>query len=1016
MAGLTSQPDEGYSEDPLSGSSAFPGYLFKPREDAVTTLAATRETFPAWLAQHISGLSIADKTELTMAILSDLPTSVVMEIVQQLNPRLYIDFVRHLPPEICLKILGYLDPLSLLNFAKSCKEWYELALDRKLWEHLYEMEGWRARRSEIMAWERKFNAETLLVQSPNPLQRSQSDEDGPPHKKRVVSVAPAEVDSDMIMADADGTIRQEPADMEMTGISLFGDGGSNSNSARTTGISQRMSDLDMRSSNSSAANGRSLDKGKGRETTPAKFLGGTNSTTGLAKSTLAMWDEASKRYRISWKYLYSMRRLLESNWELAKYTNFQFPHPDHPEEGHGECVYTIQYNSDYLVSGSRDRTIKIWDMRTRRCLRTLAQHRGSVLCLQFDSDPQEDILVSGSSDSDVIIWRFSTGEVLKVLDTAHRESVLNLKFDHQILVTSSKDKMLKVFNRKTLRFGDMGYPKDAEPNREGKNMNHIPEPEDYPEIPPWTEIGVLFGHSAAVNTVQIHHNEVVSASGDRHVKVWDWTTQACLRTIVGHHKGIACVLYDGRRIVSGSSDAQIKIFDAQTGLEVACLRSHRELVRTVQAGFGDLPYSKDEDEAEARRVDADYFEAVRSGRIEEPERSTRRPARREANAGSRRPEDICAYGAKLPPGGGGGKYGRIVSGSYDASIIIWRRDKEGVWKDQHRLKQEDAALAARMQVQTSQNASRIALRQPNQVIIPGPHNGALTGAQPPSTAGSSVIQPPPNPMPAALNLQAESSTLDTPGAATLDDIRRIIEEAVTSGQHGFVRALALHPQILAQRHYVETVIDSQSSPVLRSQLRQAFSAALIRAQFEHARNRREAMRAQEDLAAPVPAPAAGSSAGPSNSTSTTTQARPGNTDTATSATARPTPAAAVPVPPQTTAQIAAAAAAHQAHAQLARAPAGGVRLHQVHNPIVLDNLLSDALAQTQIHSPTQTPRPHFAYPFSPDIRQANSCVFKLQFDVRQIIACSQSSVILGWDFCNGDPELEEVCRFFEPVQ
>ncbi|KAM7190869.1 F-box/WD repeat-containing protein 1A [Naviculisporaceae sp. PSN 640] len=1000
MADFNSQTDEGYSEDPLSGPSTLP----KSPAGAVTALGQSRPSFPAWLIQHISGMSTADKTDLTMAILSDLPTSAVIQIVNQLTPRLAIDFVHRLPPEICLKILGYLDPVSLVNVARCCKEWRELALDRKLWEHLYYGEGWRAKPQEIKAWELKVNGESMSVSSPYSLPRTQSNDDGPPHKKRVLSASSANGDSDMIMLDADGALRQEPADMEMTGISLFGDGVSRSASTRTTGISQRLGDLDMRGSSSSSAKGKGIDKGKGRASTPGSTVTqssekGTTSS-GLTKSTLWVLDEASGRYRINWNYLYTMRRRLESNWELGKFTNFQFPHPDHPEEGHGECIYTLQYNSDYLVSGSRDKTIKIWDMHTRRCIRTLAGHTGSVLCLQFDSDPEEDIIVSGSSDTNVIIWRFSTGEVLKKLETAHQESVLNVKFDNRILVTSSKDKTIKVFNRRTLRYGDVGYP-DVEPvSLYGGQISS--NPDDYPSLKPWSQIACLEGHGAAVNTVQIHDNEIVSASGDRHIKIWDWVNKACIRTIVGHMKGIACVLYDGRRIVSGSSDSYVKVFDRVTGLEVACLRSHQELVRTVQAGFADLAYSKEEDEAEARRVDTEWVKAVASGLIEEPVRGSRRPQRVRPNAGSRRPEDICATGAKLPPGGGGGKYGRIVSGSYDASIIIWRKDKEGVWRDQHRLKQADAALAAMGQARAP--VAIFPVRQPNQP--PGAHGGLPTGAHASLATAPSIIQPPVNPMVAALNPQGESSSSDRAAPTTLDDLRQIIEQAVQGGQQAFGRALAMHPQILSQRHYVETVIDSQFSPVVRSQLRQAFSAALIRAQFEQARSRREAMRAQENRAASGVVSAGGSSS---------TQARPGTNETA-GATTRPTPAAAALVPPtQTiTAQMAAALAAHQAHAQPPHAPAG-VRVHQVLPPVAPDGSAS-ALPQVQGPPPVVSAPADIGQPPTFDHHTNAPRMFKLQFDAHQIIACSQSSVIVGWDFCNGDPELEEASRFFDTVQ
>ncbi|KAK3312866.1 hypothetical protein B0H66DRAFT_569035 [Apodospora peruviana] len=1061
MAGFSSQPDEGYSEDPLNPLSTSASFVFKPREDAISALGAARPgaEFPAWLMQHISSLSLSDKTELAMALLSDLPTSIISQIVEELNPRLYIDFVRYLPPEVCLKILGFLDPVSLINVARACRAWYDLALDRKLWEQLYLMEGWRAKMDEIQAAEHKVNEATSSYSSQ--LQRTQSEEDGHAHKKRVVSVSPApDADVDMVMIDADSTLKQEPADMEMEGFSIFGDP-TLAPSRVKTGISQKMSDLDMRSSASMSSKGKSLDKGKGvsppaRTTAPGTKDDLSQKGYALTKSTLWAWDGISKQYRINWKYLYTMRRKLESNWELGKFSNFQLPHPDHPEEGHGECIYSLQYNPTYLVSGSRDRTLKIWDMKTRRCIRTLAKHRGSVLCLQFDSDPEEDIIVSGSSDSDIIIWKFSTGKEIQTLRHAHRESVLNVKFDKRILVTCSKDKTIKIFNRRPLRYGDLGYQEVDPVPRNIKNYGYSMNinPDDLPQTPPWTMIGCLEGHGAAVNAVQIHDREIVSASGDRHIKVWDWPTQACTRTFVGHNKGIACVQYDGRRIVSGSSDNEVKVFDRQTGLEVASLRSHSSLVRTVQAGFGDLPYSVEDDAAEARRVDAEYFKALESGRLEEKDRQ--RQGRRQGNAGSRRPEDICAYGAKLPPGGGGGKYGRIVSGSYDTSIIIWRRDKEGIWKDQHHLKQEEAAAAAMRQGRTQLGVPgeiplHPSMRRAPLVPPPGGQPGGAPSSATPSaphqagtlpatstqsgtsprngsssaplatTSGPSA--PPPAPTLAPLSDNPMSAILSP---AAVEHYQSIIDQAVQGGQQTFTRALAHYPPILSLRVYVEAAIDSQSSPVVRSQLRQAFSAALIRAQFEQARHRREAMRAQENMAAAAGAAAAGSS-----NTSTTQPNTAAGGEAAGSSTARPTPAAAQYVPQASTtahmatATAAAAAAAHQAHAQLHHAPDQGVHLHQVPVPALSLPPLSPVIPAPA--APQHHPHhaggvdggaahnvPHHAPAEAHDT--ANPArVFKLQYDARRIICCSQTSVIVGWDFCNGDAELEEASRFFGTV-
>jgi F-box and WD-40 domain protein 1/11 len=984
--------------------------------------------------------------ELAMYILNSLPTSAISQIVENLHPRLYIDFVRYLPPEVCLKILEYLDPISLINVARCCRAWHNLALDRQLWEKLYYLEGWKALTNEIAQAEREKNGPS----STPVLRRTSSHDGGHAYKKRAISVSPpTDADPDTVMVDVSAVPVHHPAAEHVPEASIFG-----GPSSQRSGFGVWNGTVSR--SNSSSAR---LDKGKGRARSPPES---TDKSSGksvflqtvmeprIPKSTLWVWDAPSSRYRINWKYLYTMRRRLEANWERGKYTNFQFPHPDYPEEGHGECVYSLQFNSQYLVSGSRDRTLKVWDMATRRCLRTLARHKGSVLCLQFDSDPEEDIIVSGSSDSDVIIWQFSTGKPLQILKHAHRESVLNVRFDKRILVTCSKDKTIKIFNRKPLRYGDLGY-KEVDPV--GTNVNYgyaLPmTPDDYPVIPAWTMLGSLEGHSAAVNAVQIHDREVVSASGDRHIKVWDWPTQVCTRTIVGHNKGIACVQYDGRRIVSGSSDNEVKVFDRQTGLEVANLRSHSSLVRTIQAGFGDLPHSVEDDLAEAKKVDEAYFKAVEAGLLDERE-SRPRAGRRPGNAGSRRPEDICAYGAKLPPGGGGGKYGRIVSGSYDATIIIWRRDKEGIWKDQHHFKQEAAALAALQQHRSQQSSvpvhpavhnlvSREALRA-MRATGPGTSSTASVdpaGQQPTGNSSASSRSPangassgPVTLPPLRSMLTMELNQAETASSPQFQQIRQIIDTAVEGGQYALTQAIAAHPVILTHRSYVEAAIDRQQNPLTRSQLRQAYSSALIRAQFEQARQRREALRNQEAA------------------TTTTTTAGPSTSTAAGHAVADVRP----PVPslgPTFSAPSAhMLATAHQAHAHVPQAP----NSHQVPPPAPIPaaahpaatagatpsipsgsggvgggNGLGAAAGHGPAAAPTggvtpghppMPPHPHIAQapvPFDVPDSTNPPRVFKLQYDARRIICCSQRSVIVGWDFCNGDPELEEASRFFGHV-
>lgn len=843
MASFTSPPDEGFSEYPMETQSTS------------DSTVAVRD-----LPSYVTQMSVQDRAQLAVLILNGLPAEDFSRVFEAIKPRLYINFFHHLPSEICLKIFGFLDPRSLIRSAQASQEWMALALNPHLWQALYYQEGFLAIASEIQKFELE-QAGSAVARRP----RSLGSTDGHASKKRSIRDHHFELSSgetgtfasgkgkrpqkcpheDEDMLDADQVVQEQ---------SLFGGSGnitrtfpaqreercSSTDSERTTGSGLVRGPRNSQRSHASSGTSTPLSSAELASypellQSPSKASRGSR----LIKPALYLRDPDTGRLRLNWHHLFTVRRRLEANWEAGKYVNFQLPHPDHPEEAHGECVYTIQYSGKYLVSGSRDHTVRIWNLDTRRLVRApLVGHKGSVLCLQFDADPDEDIIVSGSSDSDVIIWKFSTGEIAQRLHHAHRESVLNVRFDKKILVTCSKDNTIKIFNRRPIRSDDPDYPRDKEFDCVPKVLNNYgfnPAPSAGITIKPaYTLIGCLDGHHAAVNAVQIYNNEIVSASGDRTVKVWDWTTGSCTRTLVGHNKGIACVQYDGRRIVSGSSDNEVKVFDSATTAEVASLRGHTNLVRTVQAGFGDLPYSKEQDQQDAKATDEEFFKAVESGALPDSPSKARRKMK---NAGSRKPEDITAYGAKIPPGGGGGKYGRIVSGSYDETVIIWRRDKNGVWKPQHTLRQADAARAAAKlaRPRLMPTVARLTQDALDAFDMPStrPPLGDATNRGSTSAAESSdpmsQNQAGPSsqtPIYSTSNLPSDHSNTLPIASPYVNYFQTLLQTAVATGPDTLRTILDTHP-ILHLLPTLPTLITSLPSDGLRSEMRAIVSSSRI---------------------------------------------------------------------------------------------------------------------------------------------------------------------------------------------
>ncbi|PSN60935.1 WD40 repeat-like protein [Corynespora cassiicola Philippines] len=887
--------DEGYSEDTRSQSGSDMVMRADSRlGDGVGIDQDAQYPLPDWVLT----MSENDRSEFAYAILRSLRTSSIASIVEKLNPLLHLDPVLHLPPEITFEIFSYLNPETLLRASTLSRTWRTRVLDSPLWKLLFRLEGWNSNFSQVHVSEdaeRKRRAEMKEKErKTRPRAAEDTESDKPSTKKR---------------------LRQRP---------LFGDGASPDN-----GIHDRLEPLSL----DNAKDGRSgwgeqhsaveadespVAKAEDRmegisyhdppavttptaETTRRRKQSNENGDDTTAPTSLATIDPpirpalflTNPEPKVNWQYLYKQKRRLEDNWDAGRFSNFQLPHPNYPQEAHTECVYTIQYSGKYLVSGSRDKSVRIWDLETQRLvLPPLLGHAASVLCLQFDERPGQDIVISGGSDCHVILWQFSTGRMMKKLEKAHSESVLNLRFDDRYLVTCSKDKTIKVWNRNEMWPTDDAYPSSTTKSSARFpsyiiNMQHQTENQHlhFKPLQPYSLIMTLEGHGAAVNAIQILDGQIVSASGDRSVKVWDVRTGACSRTFSGHSKGIACVQFDGRRIVSGSSDETVRIFDRATGAEVACLQGHSNLVRTVQAQFGDLPGNEEELEAEARAVDHSFFEAQRKGLITQ---ELTRAERRARNAGSRDPKALFAYGAKLPPGGGGSRWARIVSGSYDETVIIWKKGADGAWEKSKTLYQNEAVRAA--------------------------------GGRP----------------------------------------RRPVAQNHGHGNHATAAAAANQPQ---------PQIQQQPPPANAVAQQSNFQALAQQAQAQ--------AHAAQNLAQQAQALHAASQAMQSNTANNAAVATSTGTHNATGGAGA-----------QTGATVGQNAGAQPA--QHGGAP--NVAPHHHH------------------HGPH-----HHHHPLAGPLnggQSTNSRVFKLQFDARRIICCSQDPTIVGWDFANNDKDIMLASRFF----
>ena len=83
--------------------------------------------------------------------------------------------------------------------------------------------------------------------------------------------------------------------------------------------------------------------------------------------------------------------------------------------GHTDIVLSVTFSSDdtCIVSGSCDKSVRIWDASMGALLTTLNGHTDAVNSVTFSSDGTR--IVSGSWDNSVRVWDASMGALLHVI-------------------------------------------------------------------------------------------------------------------------------------------------------------------------------------------------------------------------------------------------------------------------------------------------------------------------------------------------------------------------------------------------------------------------------------------------------------------------------------------------------------------------------------------------------------------------------------------------------------------------
>ncbi|CAD8117467.1 unnamed protein product [Paramecium primaurelia] len=220
-------------------------------------------------------------------------------------------------------------------------------------------------------------------------------------------------------------------------------------------------------------------------------------------------------------------------------------------DGHTGAVWSVCISPDgkIVASGSYDKSIRLWDIKTGQQKAKLVGHTGTVwsVCIS----PDGNTLASGSQDNSIRLWDFKTGQQKGQLN-GHTSTVLSLCFspDGTTLASSSGDNSIRLWDMKTGQ-----------------------------------QIAKLEGHYSTVYSVSFSPDGTTLASGgwDSSIRLWDVKTGQQKAKLDGHISIVYSVSFspDGTTLASSGWDCSIRLWDMKTGEQIAKIDGHTREVLSI---------------------------------------------------------------------------------------------------------------------------------------------------------------------------------------------------------------------------------------------------------------------------------------------------------------------------------------------------------------------------------------------------------------------------------------------------
>ena len=255
-----------------------------------------------------------------------------------------------------------------------------------------------------------------------------------------------------------------------------------------------------------------------------------------------------------------------------------------PHLPHSEGVTSVAFSADgtHVLSGSYDKTIKLWDAASGALFRTFEGHLEEVSSVAFSFSGIH--VLSGSNDATIKLWDAASGTLVRTFKAQSKVTSVAFSPDDRRILSGSEDGVLRLWDTATATlirtFEDhsgvtsVAFARDGEFVLSGSRDGTFKlwDAATGALVHGFGNFSTIYRSTIAFTADGTH---ALSSSTEKTMKLWNVTAGTLVRTFEGESE-VSQVAFsrDGKLVLSGNAQGMIRLWDLATGALVRTFERH----------------------------------------------------------------------------------------------------------------------------------------------------------------------------------------------------------------------------------------------------------------------------------------------------------------------------------------------------------------------------------------------------------------------------------------------------------